>query len=72
MLGERHFDYYQYNEDELKLFKTYHKKFKLNSKPATHIEALSKLSDEQLLQNMPESLSRLADAVIFKLKKLPE
>ena len=72
VLGERHFDYYQYNEDELKLFKTYHKKFKLNSKPATHIEALSKLSDEQLLQNMPESLSRLADAVIFKLKKLPE
>ena len=72
VLGKKFSDYDQYNEDELKLFKTYHKKFKLNSKPATHIDALSKLSDEQLLENMPESLLRLADAVIVKLKELPE
>lgn len=72
VLGKSHHDSSQYSEDELKLFGTYHRRFKLGSKPAAHIEALTKLSDADILASMPESLGRLADAVIAKLAELPE
>lgn len=72
VLGKSHYDASQYSEDEQGLFGTYHHSFKLGSKPAAHIEALAKLSNEDLLANMPESLGRLADAVIAKLAELPE
>lgn len=72
VLGKSHNDSSQYSADERKLFGTYHQRFKLGSKPAAHIDALAQLSDEQLLVNMPESLGRLADAVIAKLAELPE
>ncbi|EFL7387494.1 AAA family ATPase [Escherichia coli] len=72
VLGKSHHDSSQYSENELKLFASYHKLFKLGSKPAAHIDALAQLSDEDLLANMPESLGRLADAVIAKLAELPE
>lgn len=72
VLGKSHHDASQYSEDEQQLFSTYHRSFKLGSKPAAHIEALAKLSDADLLANMPKSLGRLADAVIAKLAELPE
>lgn len=72
VLGKSHHDSPQYTADELKLFGTYHQCFKLGSKPAAHIDALSQLSDEELRANMPPSLGRLADAVIAKLAELPE
>lgn len=72
VLGKSHHDASQYSEGEQEFFGTYHHCFKLSSKPATHIEALTKLSDEDLLANMPESLSRLANTVIAKLAELPE
>ncbi len=72
VLGKSHHDAGQYSEDELKLFSTYHQRFKLGSKPAAHIDALAQLTDAELLANMPASLSRLADAVIAKLAELPE
>lgn len=72
VLGKSHHDSGQYSEDELKLFSTYHQRFKLGSKPAAHIDALAQLTDAELLANMPASLSRLADAVIAKLAELPE
>lgn len=72
VLGKSHYDSSQYSENELKLFSTYHQRFKLGSKPASHIDALARLSDEELLVKMPESLNRLADAVITKLMELPE
>ena len=72
VLGKSYHDASQYNEDEQNLFATYHQRFKLGSKPAAHIDALGKLSDQELLAKMPESLSRLADAVIIKLEELPE
>ncbi|WP_154944258.1 ATP-dependent nuclease [Klebsiella grimontii] len=72
VLGKSHYDSSQYSENELKLFSTYHQRFKLGSKPASHIDALAKLSDEELFAKMPESLNRLADAVITKLMELPE
>lgn len=72
VLGKSHHDSSQYSEDELKLFGTYHQRFKLGSKPAAHIDALAQLTDAELLKDMPPSLSRLADAVIAKLAELPE
>lgn len=72
VLGKSHHGSSQYSEDELKLFGTYHQRFKLGSKPAAHISALAQLSDQDLLEEMPASLSRLADAVIAKLAELPE
>lgn len=72
VLGISHHDASQYSEGEQKLFGTYHRSFKLGSKPAAHIDALAKLSDADLLKNMPGSLGRLADAVIAKLGELPE
>ncbi|MDO9140192.1 MAG: ATP-dependent endonuclease, partial [Methylobacter sp.] len=72
VLGDSHYGVDQYTDEEKKLFITYHKRFKLKSKPAAHINALSKLSDKKLLEQMPLSLNRLADAVIAKLAELPE
>lgn len=72
ILGESHHDPSQYTKGELKLFGTYHKRFKLGSKPAAHFEALSILSDEDLLEDVPESLERLADAINKMLAELPE
>jgi predicted ATP-dependent endonuclease of OLD family len=72
VLGKKHHDASQYSQDEQKLFNTYHQRFKLGSKPAAHIDALAHLTDEELLADMPASLSRLADAVIAKLAELPE
>lgn len=72
VLGKKHHNPEQYTEEERKLFASYHKLFKLGSKPVNHIQALADLIDEELLKNMPESLSRLADAVKTKLLGIPE
>lgn len=72
VLGKGHHDAGQYTEVEQQLFSTYHRSFKLGSKPAAHIEALAKLSDADLIARIPETLARLADAVIAKLAELPE
>lgn len=72
VLGKSHKDPSQYSEYEQQLFSTYHRNFKLGSKPAEHIKALARLSDSDLLAKMPDSLGRLADAIISKLLVLPE
>ncbi|WP_219704157.1 ATP-dependent nuclease [Marinomonas lutimaris] len=72
VLGKSHYDSSQYSDDELNLFSTYHKHFKLGSKPAAHIDALAQISDKDLLANMPKSFKQLADAVISMLEGLPE
>jgi len=72
VLGESHFDSAQYSPIERKHFIAYHKLFKLDSKPKSHIEALSKLTDDELRTNMPESLERLAEFVVAKVEGLSE
>lgn len=72
VLGKSHHDAAQYTRAQLELFGTYHSKFKVGSKPASHIQALAHISDEEMLEDMPPSLDRLADAVIKKLEELPE
>lgn len=72
VLGKTRDDASEYGNDEQKLFCAYHKLFKLGSKPTAHINAISKLTDEQLLTDMPPSLNRMIDAVINKLAELSE
>ncbi len=72
VLGDSYHGVGQYTEDEQKYFITYHRRFKLGSKPAAHINALSKPTDAELLAAMPSTLSRLADHVAIKLEELPE
>lgn len=56
----------------LRLFDDYHQKFDLGSKPAAHLTALAELSDKQLLDGLPSTLSRLVADVRKKLAGLPE
>lgn len=72
VLGDSYDGIDQYAKGDQKLFRTYHRRFKLGSKPTAHINALSKLTDADLLAGMPPSLGRLADAVIATLAELPE
>jgi len=72
VLGDSHHDRFQYSLIERKHFVAYHKRFKLDSKPKSHIEALSNLTNAQLIAKMPASLNRLADFVIAKVEGLSE
>jgi putative ATP-dependent endonuclease of OLD family len=72
VLGKSREDASEYTEEEKKLFITYHKLFKLGSKPAEHITALSKLTKEQLIANMPPELDRLVEAIKLRVEGLPE
>lgn len=72
VLGDSHHGFDQYTENEKKLFITYHKRFKLESKPAAHLNALANLEDEALVANMPASLNRMIDTTIKRLGELPE
>jgi putative ATP-dependent endonuclease of OLD family len=54
------------------LFDVYHDRFKLSSKPASHLDAMAKLDDKALLKAMPERLRRLVGRVVTLLKEIPE
>lgn len=56
----------------LNLFDDYHTKFDLKSKPAAHLAALSTLTDQELLEGLPDVLVRLVEQVREKLAELPE
>ncbi|MBA3013970.1 MAG: AAA family ATPase [Proteobacteria bacterium] len=72
VLGDSYHNFNLYTDDEKQLFTSYHKTFKLGSKPSAHLEALASLGDDELVANMPASFNRLVDAVIVKLEGLPE
>jgi putative ATP-dependent endonuclease of OLD family len=72
VLGKKHGDEAQLSDKQRSLFTTYHHSFKLGSKPASHLRALSQLDDDAILAAMPASLKRLLDAVEVLLKGLPE
>lgn len=73
VLGRRH-DVLgnQYTDEEQSYFDAYHRKFKLDSKPTSHIRAMANLDDEALIEDMPDVLDRMFDAVEAKLADLPE
>lgn len=60
------------DDADLELFDEYQKQFKLGSKPASHLLALAKLSDEKLMASLPSPLGRLIADVQKKLETLPE
>jgi putative ATP-dependent endonuclease of OLD family len=62
----------QYSDEEQSYFDAYHQRFKLDSKPTSHIRAMAKLGDKELIDNMPDVLDRMFDAVEAKLAVLPE
>lgn len=72
VLGKSHGDVDQYSEDEQQYFDAYHRRFKLGSKPATHLDAMAQLDDATLGSNLPESIGRLLEVVKVKLAELPE
>ena len=72
VLGDSYHNADLYFEDEKKLFNSYHRIFKLGSKPSAHLNALSSLNDVDLSSHMPLSLNRLIDVLVTKLDGLPE
>lgn len=72
VLGKSHFGPNQYSVEELELFDTYHSHFKVGSKPAAHIDGLSKINDEDLKSNMPKTYINLALKVKEILESIPE
>lgn len=62
----------QYSDEQKSYFDSYHRRFKLDSKPTSHIRAMAKLDDEKLIKDMPDVLGRMFDAVKEKLADLPE
>jgi putative ATP-dependent endonuclease of OLD family len=72
VLGKKHANESRLGDDLLELFDDYHSKFDLKSKPATHLTALSALTNEELLDGLPGVLGRLVERVQEKLAELPE
>ncbi len=72
VLGKSHAGVGQYSAEEQKHFDAYHHRFKLGSKPAAHLEALSQLDDTALSIDIPESINRMLEKVKSKLAELPE
>jgi putative ATP-dependent endonuclease of OLD family len=72
VLGKTHGNVTQYSDEEQQYFDSYHRRFKLDSKPAAHLDALSQLDEPELKDDMPDSIDRLLKMVKAKLKELPE
>lgn len=72
VLGKRRAGVDQYIEEHQKYFSTYHRRFKLGSKPSQHLQAMADLDDEELVANTPQRIARLIKAVRTKLEGLPE
>lgn len=62
----------QYSAEESALFAEYHRMFQNGSKPVQHLDALSNLTDAELLVGLPPVMGRLIDAVKSRLSELPE
>jgi putative ATP-dependent endonuclease of OLD family len=72
VLGKSHGDESQYSDSQRSAFRAYHTRFKLGSKPATHLAAMAELDDAEINANMPKAIGRLLDMVSTKLAELPE
>jgi len=67
VLGKSHADISWYSEEERKYFNDYHSLFKLGSKPASHIQALSNLTLESIAGALPQQYRELVNYVKAKL-----
>jgi len=71
VLGPEHHGEDQYGERQ-KVFGAYHTRFKLASKPATHLAALATLDDASLNSKAPSAMQRLFQFVEHTLAPIPE
>ncbi|MDO7963681.1 ATP-dependent endonuclease [Xanthomonas euvesicatoria] len=62
----------QYSDEQQSYFDAYHRRFKLDSKPTSHIRAMANLDNEKLIEQIPDALDRMFDAVEEKVAELPE
>jgi putative ATP-dependent endonuclease of OLD family len=67
VLGKSHADISWYSDDERKYFDDYHSLFKVGSKPASHIQALSNLKLEDIAVALPQPYGELVNYVKTKL-----
>ncbi|TFC19894.1 ATP-dependent endonuclease [Cryobacterium sp. MDB2-10] len=72
VLGDSHRGESSLSAGQLHLFRKYQTLFKLGSKPAAHLEALSLLGDDTLRDDAPAPLNRLAAYVRSVVNSLPE
>lgn len=72
VLGKSHADVAWYSDDQKKGFGDYHRLFKVGSKPAAHIAALSKLNLAEIQANLPEQYRELIAGVATRLKEVFE
>lgn len=61
-----------FTSNESKLFDTYYNLFKLHSKPATHLKALSQLDRRTIMKTLPEHYKKLIQCVRTELEKVYE
>lgn len=72
VLGKSHRNAAQYSADDQSYFSAYHDRFKVASKPTQHLLALAKLTDQEILDDLPAVLNRLFLRVEELLETLPE
>lgn len=72
VLGKKRANVDRFDDGYLQLFDEYMRQFKRGSKPASHIAAMSELTDEELLETLPEPLQRLVEAIQQRLESIPE
>lgn len=72
VLGKTHADLSWYSDDEKKYFDDYQTLFKVGSKPASHIEALSNLTLETIASALPPPYGELIAYVKNKLAEVYE
>jgi putative ATP-dependent endonuclease of OLD family len=72
VLGKRRANVERLDDSQLDLFDDYQDQFIQGSKPASHLAGMAELSDEQLLEGLPEPLERLLDAIRTRLEPIPE
>lgn len=72
VLGKTRANVDRFDDGYLQLFDAYMRQFKRGSKPASHIAAMSELTDEELLETLPGPLQRLVEAIQQRLESIPE
>ncbi len=72
VLGKSRTNADRFEPAQVQLFDDYQSQFKQGSKPASHIAAMSQLTDDLLLANLPEPIGRLLGAMRQRLESIPE
>lgn len=72
VLGKACVNVRRLDDSYIEFFEDYQVQFKRGSKPASHIAAMSELTDEELLETLPGPLQRLVETIQQRLESIPE